>query len=259
MGPVLVLLSLLAHDLYLMPSTFRPQAKQTFTIAFHNGDNFPVSQTAPRIERMIDPRLIGQGKSMPLTNLRPEGAKLLADARIDAPGTWIAALQSKPNFIEMEPNAFAKYLEHEGLRSVLRYRDTHNETNVPGRERYSKYVKTILQAGPATEDYKAPTGAIIEIIPEAHPYTVKPGGKLPVQVLLRGKPVADLQIEVAWLSKSGQAERKPVGRTGKDGRLIIPIPAAGIWKLHTVSMERCAEPAVADWESFWASLTFEVD
>jgi hypothetical protein len=80
-----------------------------------------------------------------------------------------------------------------------------------------------------------------------------------VQVLLRGKPMADLQIEVAWLSKSGQAARKPTGRTGKDGRMIIPVPAAGIWKLHTVYMERCAEPAVADWESFWASLTFEIE
>jgi hypothetical protein len=25
-----------------------------------------------------------------------------------------------------------------------------------------------------------------------------------------------------------------------------------------VLMERCAEPSVADWESFWSSFTFEV-
>lgn len=259
MSPAVLLLSLLGHDLYLMPSNFRPQPGQAFTIAFHNGDNFPVSQTAPRLERMLNPRLLTKGKTIPLANLRPDGPKMLADAKIDAPGTWIAALQSKPNGIELEPDSFKKYLEHEGLTGVLQYRDKQNETNLPGRERYSKYVKTIVQAGPLTEDYKLPMGEIIEIIPESHPYALKPGASLPIRVLFRGKPAANLQIEAAWLTKDGKAERKPIGRTDQQGRLGIPISSAGIWKLHTVLMERCAEPAAADWESFWASLTFEIE
>lgn len=258
MSPAALLLILLAHDLYLMPSTFRPQAQQPFVIAFHNGDDFPVSQTTPRIERMLNPRLLAKGKTIPLSNLRPDGLKMLADAKIDANGTWIAALQSKPNLIELEPNSFKKYVEHEGLTSVLQYREKHNETNIPGRERYSKYVKAIVQAGPLTDDYKLPTGEIIEIVPQSHPYALKPGAGLPIQVLFRGKPAADLQIEAAWLTKDGKAERKPIGRTDSQGRLSVPISSAGIWKLHTVLMERCQDQNAADWESFWASLTFEV-
>lgn len=258
MSPSAVLLALLAHDLYLMPSTFRPQPNQAFTIAFHNGDDFPISQTTPRLDRMINPRLLAKGKSIPLTNLRPDGPRMLADAQLDASGTWIAALQSKPNFIELEAISFKQYVEHEGLTHVLQYRDKHNESSIAGRERYSKYVKTIVQAGPPTDDYKLPSGAIIEIIPESHPYAVKPGASLPVQVLFRGKPAADLQLEAAWLTKEGKAERKPIGRTDKQGRLAIPITSPGIWKLHTVLMERCQDQATADWESFWASLTFEI-
>jgi len=258
MHPGVVLLSLLAHDLYLMPTNFHPQPDQSFVIAFHNGDDFPTSQAAPRLERMINPRLLAKGKSIPLTNLRPEGPKMLADAKIDAPGTWVVALQSKPNGIELAPASAKSYLEHEGLTHVLQYREKHNETNAPSRERYSKYVKSILQSGLLTEDYKLSTGAIIEFIPESHPYALKPGASLPVQVRFRGKPAADLQIEAAWLAKDGKAERKPIGRTDKRGRLSVPISAAGTWKLHTVLMERCQDQTAADWESFWASLTFEV-
>jgi hypothetical protein len=258
MSPAVLLLSLLAHDLYLMPSTFRPQPKQAFTIAFHNGDDFPFSQTTPRLERMLNPRLLATGKSVPLTNLRPDGLKMLADAKLAAPGTWIAALESKPNGIELEPVSFKKYVEHEGLTHVLAYREKHNESAMAGRERYSKYVKSIFQSGELTADYKLRTGAIIEIVPEAHPYLLHPGDSFPIQVFFRNQPAADLQIEAAWLGQNGKPERNVVGRTSKEGRLSIPIPVAGIWKLHTVLMERCQDTNAADWESFWASLTFEI-
>lgn len=253
-----LLLPPLAHDLYLMPATFRPQPQQSFVIAFHNGDNFPLSQTTPRPERMLHPRLLNHNTSLALTNLRPDGPKLLADAQIPSPGTWLAALHSLPNLIELEPNAFRQYLEHEGLTHVLAFRATHQESSRPGRERYSKYVKSILQSGPRTGDFQLSTGAIIEIIPGAHPYALAPGGTLPIQVLFRGQPAAGLQIEAAWLEPHGPSGRRIIGRTDGSGKLNVPLPTAGVWKLHTVLMERCQDPALADWESFWASLTFEV-
>ena len=33
---------------------------------------------------------------------------------------------------------------------------------------------------------------------------------------------------------------------------------AAAHRLHAIAMERFADPKVADWESFWASLTFEI-
>jgi uncharacterized GH25 family protein len=100
-------------------------------------------------------------------------------------------------------------------------------------------------------------GFTIEIVPEADPYELKPGDLLPLRVLFRGKPAADLQIESSLAGPSG-TKTIVVGRTGSDGRLNVPIAGAGRWRLHTIKMERCDEISVADWESFWASLTFEV-
>jgi hypothetical protein len=39
-------------------------------------------------------------------------------------------------------------------------------------------------------------------------------------------------------------------------RIAVPV-TPGRWRLHTILMERITTPD-ADWESFWATLTFEV-
>jgi hypothetical protein len=78
-----------------------------------------------------------------------------------------------------------------------------------------------------------------------------------VQVLFKGAPAKDVAIESAYL-EAGKAKIEIVGRTDAKGRVRVPIKAMGPHKLHALVMERCVEPKVADWESFWASLTFEI-
>lgn len=251
-------ISLFAHDLYLMPEHFLVQPGTKVQVAFHNGDGFPESQVAPRVERMIDPRILSPKGAGTMKDLHPDGKVLLGNVTIPDSGNVIVAVNSKPNGIELAPTKFEEYLKHEGLQHVIRWRDEHSESTQPGRERYSKYVKSILLSGTPSEFYKQVVGYPIEIMPEKNPYATKPGDSLPVQVIFRGKPAADLQMEMAWLPPGGKAEVKVAGRTDSEGRLAIPIGSKGIWKLHTVLMERCAEPAVADWESFWSSLTFEI-
>jgi hypothetical protein len=40
------------------------------------------------------------------------------------------------------------------------------------------------------------------------------------------------------------------------GRILIPVKG-GKWRLHAIQMERASD-SEADWESFWATLTFEI-
>ena len=247
-----------AHDLYLMPKTFRVKARTSIQIAFHNGDDFPESQAAARIERLLEPQVISQQGSASLKNLRVDHTVVLAEASITHPGNSIISVHTKPNGIELDPESFEKYLRHEGLSHVLKWRKKNSESSQAGRERYSKYVKSIVQADHSSDFYRHAAGFPIEIFPEANPYSVKVHGTLPVQVLFRGKPAEDLQVEMSWLSPDGKAETKIAGRTDAQGRLTIPIHSAGVWKLHTVLMDRCQDPAAADWESFWSSLTFEI-
>jgi len=47
----------------------------------------------------------------------------------------------------MRPASFTSYLKEESLTDVIAEREKLGETDKPGRERYSMYVKSIVLAG----------------------------------------------------------------------------------------------------------------
>jgi hypothetical protein len=83
-----------------------------------------------------------------------------------------------------------------------------------------------------------------------------------VRILFGGQPATGIQVEAAWaaggLLKTALAKTTIVGRTGADGRVIVRLEKAGRYRLHALKMERCADSTAADWESNWASFTFEL-
>src|SRR6185503_18616679 len=138
------------------------------------------------------------------------------------------------------------------LTAAIESRKKLGETERPGRERYSMYVKSLVLAGAPNDGYKRVVGLPIEIVPEKDPLQVKSGQSLPVRVLFRGKPAADLQLFAASVG----VPNKNIGKTDANGRISVPVKS-GRWRLHSILMQRITEPA-ADWESFWATLTFEI-
>ncbi len=161
-----------------------------------------------------------------------------------------------PNFIELDPVKFEQYLEHENLQWVIEWRKSHGESSKPGRELYSKYVKSIVHTGGPDSFVCRPSGQTIEFVPLVDPASLSPGQSLKVRILFRGSPAPNLHVEAASLS-GGVVKQRDVGRTDSQGQINIPLDVAGIWKLHAIRMER-SNSNKADWESFWASLTFEV-
>lgn len=246
-----------AHDLYLMPEHFVAAAGTHLRVVFHNGDEFPVGVSAVKPERLRNTKLVSRAGSAMFESIIAEAKRTTALVRVPVAGYAILTAETLPSFIELDPEKFRSYLEHENLTNALQWRKSHSESGKPGRERYSKYVKSLIQVGKSDTYYRERTGLAIEIIPEADPYSLKPGATLPVQVLFRGTPAADVAVESAWL-ENGKAKMEVVGRTDANGRARITVKATGPHRLHAIVMERCAAPEAADWESFWASLTFEI-
>ncbi|MDX2179171.1 MAG: DUF4198 domain-containing protein [Bryobacteraceae bacterium] len=220
-------LLLLAHDLYLMPERFVVKPGETIRIAVHNGDSFPESDGPPSL-----PRLRGAGP-----NVRLDGKRAVYDAK--AVGS-VLHVRTIPNFLSLESKKFANYLRSEGLTQIP-------SGDKPSRELYSKYAKTILRTGLA--DFAQTAGLAIEFIPQSDPST----GKFRVVVMLHGRPEGNLAV-----SLMGAGYDKRIGRTAPDGSISVTVPKPGVWKLHTVAMKPAHDKSQADWESFWASLTFEV-
>ena len=248
---------LCAHDLYLMPEKFVVQPGTQLRLVFQNGDEFPEGVSAVKTSSLTNTALVFRGGRTNLENIVAEAKRTTATVRVGAAGLGIMTAQTIPTFIELSPEKFRSYLEHENLTATQKWRESHGEAQKPGRERYSKYVKSLIQSEKPDDFYKERTGLAIEIVPEANPYSLHPGETLPVQVLFRGAPAVDVAVESAWL-ENGKAKMVVVGRTDGNGKVNVPVKAIGPHRLHAIVMERCAEPKVADWESFWASLTFEI-
>ena len=249
--------ALFAHDLYLLPGLFHVSKGKKLKVAFHNGDAFPESEVAPKIDRLLEAQVSGKSGSAPMENLHIAGKETFGEVKIPGTGTFLVSVRTVPNFIELAPDKFLEYLKEEGLAEVIDWRTQHAESGKPGRERYTKFAKSLIRSGTPDDYFQHSLGFPIEIIPLSDPSFIRAGGSLPVRVMFRGKPAAGLQIESAW-ALGTQKKTVIVGRTGADGSIVVPIAQEGKWRLHTLKMERCAEPAVADWESSWASLTFEI-
>ncbi len=245
-----------AHDLYLMPEKF-VVSRGPLVVALHDGDAFPESEVPMAIQRLRDGRIWNHGSFTELNNPRVDRTRVLTDSTVAGEGSLLISGRTSPNFIQLEPKEFLAYLKEEGLQHVIDRRVANKSTDKPGRERYSKFFKAIILSGKPDDGYRQIAGHTIEIVPGADPNRLRAGADLPVQVLFQAKPTAGLQVEVAWAGPGGQ-ETKIIGRTDKDGRVTVPLPKPGKYRLHTLLMEPCAEPALADWESSWASLTFEI-
>lgn len=245
------------HDLYLMPVPFLAEPGQELLIVYENGDEFPRGVTNVNPARLRRTELLWKGGSVPFREITAEEKRTVARVRVPGEGTMVLVSYTVPNFIQLDAEKFRHYLEEEKLDHVLEWRRKNGETQKPGREIYSKYVKSLVRSGKADGYWAFQAGLTIEFIPEKDPYSLRPGDALPVRLLFRGEPAGGVAVESAWL-ENNQAKMETVGRTGRDGRIRIPIRAAGPHRLHAIVMERGRDTSRADWESFWATLTFEI-
>jgi uncharacterized GH25 family protein len=258
--PVLVLLllpgALPAHDYWLQPADFFPAAGASVPVHLYVGDRFvreaerPFQARPTRTFRLLSARLPRN-----LAARAREGDKPVIKVKLPAAGTYLLAMERRPMLIELEARKFNAYLAQEGLTAVLRQRKKSGQDRLPGRERYGRYLKALIQAGGRGDaTWKRVLGQRLEIVPLADPFALKPGGALPVRVLFGGKPLAGVRVFAF-----GQVKDKTVvlsGTTSKEGIATFTLPTAGVWLIRLVHMRRAVKDRGADWESFWAALTF---
>lgn len=254
----LIAAPVVAHTLYFLPAKFKVGLGETLVFSLHNGDSFPSSDEAVSPGRLLDCRLVSNAGTTPVTDFRVLGRATHAVVKMERAGSHWLAVRTRPNMLSLDAGKFESYLKEEGLEWAVEYRKNHGEGLKPGRERYRKHAKALVVAGTPSDVWRAPLGLELEFIPEADPAALKPGSSLPVQLLWRGRPAANIRIERAWAS-GGRHGIEIVGRTGADGRIAVPVDKAGQWRVHGVAIERAAQSTGADWESYWATLTFEVN
>src|SRR5262249_3155538 len=184
-----------------------------------------------------------------------DGKKPVTRLSFAREGTHLVLLERAAQLITLDAAKFNRYLEEEGLQEALADRKRTGEDRQPGRERYSRYLKSLLQVGKPLDEVTRPVGHKLEIVPLENPYSLRPGDTLTVRVLFEDKPLANARL--AAHHRDGDRTQTQSLTTTKDGEATIKLPDAGPWLVRLVHMRRCSAED-ADWESFWSALTFAV-
>ncbi len=244
--------SLHAHDFWIEPSSFHVEPGASVSLALRVGEQFrgePVGRNSARIRRFV---VSGPAGEQVVGG--EEGADPAGSVRLVTPGLYLVAYHNSPSSITLEAAKFEPYLEEEGLERIIALRSERGESALPAREIYSRCAKALVLSGNGpTAGYDRRLGFPLELVPEADPYASR-GGRLPVRILFQGRPLEGALVVA--LAKN-EPRRKLAVRSDHDGRVAFEL-GAGRWLVKAVHMLPAPKGSGADWESLWASLTFEL-
>jgi uncharacterized GH25 family protein len=239
-----------AHDFWIEPSTFHPAAGATVAVGLRVGQDF-IGDPVPRLSAYIASFSVRQnGKDLDIggtDRIDPAGF-----FRAEGDATAIISYASTGAYIELPPGEFEDYLRLYGLDDIVASRAARGEHAKIGRERFYRYAKALLTGSAPSSAVAKPLGLDYEIVPDDDPtallapfhghilYEGKPLAHAPVVALLHGQPGVHLET-----------------RSDAHGAITLPLPRPGIWLIKSVHMVRASWFAGEDWDSLWASLTFE--
>ncbi len=271
-----------AHDVWLEPAAFAPEPGATVAVRILVGDRFegePVPRNPRRIARLVAvgpeaPDRAGASAESPGALAQPSVAGLVNRGLAETPlpgvdgvdpagflrpaasGLHLLAYVSTRAPLTLPAEKFERYLREEGLERVVEERARAGRSREPGREVYSRCAKSLVAVGGGGgEAYRHLLGCPFELVAESDPYALAAGGELGVRVLVRGEPLAGVLV----VALPGAAPEAAVrARSDAAGRVVLPLDRPGVWLVKAVHMEKAPPGLAADWESWWASLTFAV-
>jgi len=156
---------------------------------------------------------------------------------------------------------FNDYAREEGIMPIIAARNAARQTNVPGRERYSRRAKALIQVGQTTAANQAlatrPIGLKLEIVPDRNPYALGADRMLPVHVLYNGRRLANATVKLTNLA----ADERPVAIavTNRAGQTRFRVPATGTWLINVIWSEPVRGDSKVDFDTTFSSLTFGYD
>lgn len=239
-----------AHEFWIEPESFRPAVGIAVPVRLRVGQKFK-GESLPYLPESFERFTLHDAR----------GERTVAGIPGDDPAASVAfgaglsvlAYRSQRYPLSFDDLAeFERYLRTEGLEAIP---ERHRALGKPVkmiRERYTRCAKALVAAG-NVDGADRVIGLPLELIAESNPYRLAPGAPLPVQLRYRGQPLAGALVIA--MRKTAPEPRLEV-RTDADGRARLPLTGRGPWLVNAVHMFVPADRD-SDWESYWASLTFE--
>ncbi len=246
-----------AHDLYLMSDSFQVAPGAEVTLSIHNGDAFPQATSRVFLDRLRNPTLHSSGATPTLPPFALDGVRAISRIKLTTPAHVILTVETVARTESMKGDEFLDYLREENLASVIALREKQGET----RKRGARTLHQVRQNDIACRERRR------VLQPTSRPSDRIDSRKRSTQFEVRRGLAGSLTLPwetCAWdpsdcLSRGRrQSSDHCTCRSHRQGwphlnghRRAKPVETS-----RAIYMERSADPS-ADWESFWATLTFE--
>ena len=203
-----------AHDVWLQPSTYFAARGQEVAVTLALGEHGHLEAGKPlrRADLVRFGLFGGHRPTQDLLHQLPREGDLPAATFRTEGGNTLLAMERAPKRLDQAPAEFARYLTEEGQTEALARRAQAGQGDQPGRERYRRYLKTLVQdeaeasAAPAVL-YRRRIGQRLEILLENNPGRLRPGQPVRVRVLFENRPLPGARVTAL----APPAARRPGG------------------------------------------------
>lgn len=248
-----------AHDYWFEPDNFFPAENAPVVLHLQLGTRLVIEEERfYQPERTVFFKLLSAKNTLDLFGNSKKGAIPVAKFNVGASGTYLLGMARNPVENILDAEKFTEYLREEDLKDVIAEREKRGETGKFGYERYSRFIKSLIQVGDVKDDtYKRLLGFKLEIQPLNNPYRAKIGKSINLKVLFNGKPLAN--AAVFSYNRAGEKVYVQEYKTDAAGGFRVKLDRQGFWLIRLVKMDRCAQNCEeTDWESNWGALSFEM-
>lgn len=249
-----------AHDFFFRTDSFFVAPGSVVHLRALNG-TFSKSENSITRDRLRDLSVVGPaGHDHPDTSAwSTAGDTSVLTMKVGNPGTYVVGASLKPREITLKSADFNKYLADDGIPDVLALRKKKNGLGKDATERYSKHIKALLQVGTRRDGaFAAMLGYPAEIVPLDNPYSARLGESIRVRAMVDGKPIANQLVVSGGRTATGGRFTEKRMRTNAAGVTSIRLNARGQWYVKFIHMVPYVGTDRVDYESKWATLTFEL-
>jgi uncharacterized GH25 family protein len=239
-----------AHEFWIEPDAFQTAPGQHVALTLKVGQEF-AGETVPYIPERI----------VKFVRSAPDGEHTIGGVLGDDPagqftataaGRYSIALVTRPYEVIFDTGEeFESYLHKEGLERNLA---THRARYKPGTkilETYFRCAKTLITVGgTSSESPDRALGLPLELVTES-----LTGREARLRLLYQSRP---LEGALVLFLNRAEPKKRFTARTDAEGRVSATLPRAGVWLVNSVHMLKAPFYAREDWNSLWASVTFEV-
>ncbi len=241
-----------AHDWWLEAATSSTPVGSEVAVTATVGVAFQgdrVTRDPRRIRRFV--ALDAQGEQA--VGGEP-GSDPLGRFVVRAEGTTTLVFESEPARLFLRAPEFERYLKEEGLDAIVAQRAQRGESQKMGLEQYTRCAKALVRT-PGAPLLDRAVGLPLELVALGDLAPLAAGGKLALTVQWRQTPLAG--VNVVALERDHR-DAPITACSDEHGRVELALPHGGFWLVKCVHMAPAPAETRLDWESFWASLTFEV-